>query len=77
MTASDMNAFPGQLVMQHARAHEGEAFINVAHERKISVADRLGDVVHRAPETRSYGLIMRRTAKDVGSVLKQLTLPNR
>jgi hypothetical protein len=47
-----MDALPGQSLAQHARAHEGMfkmQFVDLAHERQIGRADRLGQVVDRPP----------------------------
>jgi hypothetical protein len=47
-----MYTFARQLITQHAGTHEGVLqvkFINAAHESEISITDRSGQVVHRAP----------------------------
>ena len=52
MPAPYMQAQQAKLISQHLGAHEGVfqvQLINMPHQRQIGWADRLGQVIHRAP----------------------------
>jgi hypothetical protein len=52
VTPPDVNALKAQLIAQHARTHEGVLqveLVDLEHQCQIGLADRPGQVVHRAP----------------------------